>query len=357
MPLAVTNTVLLVRDIDEVVVLRESVSLRRRTSRVVIAILLIRDDDDTLKVTLLMLTDIVHNLSQEDTTTAEAVLGLVDEITQGEPTTRRDHLRLVDLSTVVASRAVDHNILANLTKQHCDTSCGVYTAKLRLTADLAAHRPGNVDDDTSATQQLRGTSEATEHRGLKLSLKLRGILRRRDETERKHTLSTHRCQTILDDIVRHTCLRHVAEVLEDGDCTQRTLCEHTGERLLLASTARQCDLPSVGRLQTNELLRQSTILVCDLEPGLRRNRHVILVHQLRHQTALIVVLRLRVAQECNVTQLDVLVLVPLCKLVLGELVERTSETLLHLSGDGLLAVLPVDREELRDLIRTLNHRE
>jgi hypothetical protein len=64
-----------------------------------------------------------------------------------------------------------------------------------------------------------------------------------------------------------------------------------------------------------------------------------------------------VRQESHVTQLDVLVLVPLCKLVLGELVVGTGETLLHLSGERLLPVLPVDREELRDLIGTLNDSE
>src|SRR5208283_4408518 len=96
------------------------------------------------------------------------------------------------------------------------------------------------------TQQLRGTREATEHRLLKLWLKSRGILRRRDEAEREHTLSTHGCQTALDDAVRHACLSHVAEVHQDGDCAHLALFEHTGERPLLIRTARQCDFPSVG---------------------------------------------------------------------------------------------------------------
>src|SRR5208282_3302310 len=250
-----------------------------------------------------------------------------------------------------------HNVLANLTKQHGDASCGIDTAKLRLTADLAVHGTAYVDHYCRASLQLRGTREATEHRLLKLLLKPRGILRRRDETEREHTLSTHGRQTTLDDAVRHACLSHVAEVLEDSDCAQRALFEHTGERCLLVRTARQSDFPSVRRLQTDELLRQRTVLVRDLEPRLRCVRNVILVDQLRQQEALILVLRLCVRQENHVTQLDVLILVPLCKLVLGELVVRTGQTLLDLSGERLLPVLPVDREELRDLVRTLNDGE
>src|SRR5208282_3040308 len=177
-----------------------------------------------------------------------------------EPTTRRDHLRLMDRSAVVACGAVDHNVLTNLTKQHCNASCGVNATKLGLTADLAAHGTAHVDNDTSATPQLWGIGKATEHCLLKLLLKLRGILRRRNEAEWKHTLSTHSCQTILDDIVRHTCLSHVAEILKDGDCTQRTLIQHAGERLLLVSPTRKCDLPSVRRLQIDEVLCQRLVL-------------------------------------------------------------------------------------------------
>src|SRR5208282_140068 len=208
--------------------------------------------------------------------------------------------------------------------------------------------------------------ETTEHRLLKLRLKSRGILRRRDETEREHTLSLHGCQTALDDAVRHARLSHVAEVLQDGDCAQRALFEHTGERLLLASTARQRNLPSVRSLQTDELLRQPLVRLGYGEPSSLLlvvlaatgcHGHVILVDQLRQQKTLSLVLRLCVRQESHVTQLDVLVLVPLCKLVLGELVVGTSEALLHLSGERLLPVLPVDREELRDLVRTLNDGE
>src|SRR5208282_2947104 len=169
----------------------EGVSLRSGTVRITLTVLLVRDDDDTLEIALLMLTNVVHHLSQEDTTTAEAVLGRVDKITQSEPTTRRDHLRLMDRSAVVACGAVDHNVLTNLTKQHCNASCGVNATKLGLTADLAAHGTAHVDNDTSATPQLWGIGKATEHCLLKLLLKLRGILRRRNEAEWKHTLSTH----------------------------------------------------------------------------------------------------------------------------------------------------------------------
>src|SRR5208282_4816230 len=61
-PLAVTNTVLLVRDIDEVVVGTEGVSPRSCTVRIALTVLLIRDDDHTLHVLILgMLTDEVHH--------------------------------------------------------------------------------------------------------------------------------------------------------------------------------------------------------------------------------------------------------------------------------------------------------
>src|SRR5271166_1634122 len=304
-----------------------------------------------------MLTDEVHHLRQEDTAAAETTCGLVDEITQSKPATRRDHLRLGDRSAVATSSAVNRDVLANLTKQHDDARSRIDTTEFGLAADLAVHGTRHVNHNLRATQQLRGTREATEHRLLKLLLKPRGILRRRDETEREHTLSTHGRQTTLDDIVRHTRLSHVAEVLQDRDCAHRALFEHTGKRRLLIRTTRQCDFPSVGSLQTDEVLRQRTILVRDLEPRLRCVRNVILVDQLRQQKALILVLRLCVRQENHVTQLDVLVLVPLCKLVLGELVVRTGQTLLDLSGERLLPVLPVDREELRDLVRTLNDGE
>src|SRR5690606_29850940 len=89
-------------------------------------------------------------------------------------------------------------------------------------------------------------------------------------------------------------------------------------------------------------------------PSIRNGK--LIVDELLPYTSLLVVLRLGMAQEQHVTQLDGLVqAIVLGKLIGVELRESVSKPLLNLLGKRLLLILPVDSQEFCEFVGTLDY--
>ena len=181
-------------------------------------------------------------------------------------------------------------------------------------------------------------SSERQHRLLELRLEVRRVARRRDEAVRQNTVGAHLVERGGDRLLRHARGQHAAKVAQERQRAEFLLGDQAFERFLLRRAAGELDLPGVGRGQR---------AVDELLPDLR----------------LIRVRGLGVRDEEHVAQAHRAVAVVLRQLIGVELREGFGEALLHLRRHRtLLALLlqaddvgPVDGEELRHLVRTLDH--
>ena len=188
-----------------------------------------------------------------------------------------------------------------------------------------------VDQKRGLALDPRGLGEALHHRFLERVFEPRRVLRSGDEAEGENSLGLHLAETATDQILAHSCFDHVSQVAEKGECAELVLGQKALERLLLIPAGAQPDLPRVGGGESvlSDLLKQ-------------------------HRLCLI--LRLRVAEEEDVAELELSALTPVLReRVFGELSERSSDPLLELRGLALPAGLAIEGKELSHLIWSLDH--
>src|SRR5579864_794366 len=153
----------------------------------------------------------------------------------------------------------------------------------------------------------------------------------RSNTARPYAASvrciSERCE---NEVFVHTDVAHVAQVAEQSQRTKLFLTEQSLPSLALVSTRAQRHFPSVrsGKFPGDQALPHFSLRL---------------------------VTRLGVSQEQHVTEFDRSAAIVLRERVGIELREGRSQPLLHLSGERHATVLPVDGDELGELVGTLDH--
>src|SRR5262249_37190851 len=139
------------------------------------------------------------------------------------------------------------------------------------------------------------------------------ITRSSDEAEGQHTLGTHVADRGEDEVLVNVRGLHIAQIAQQRQRSQLVLAQEALPALALLGSARELDLPRLGRSErAGDELLPPLLLHSVLRTSVREEEHVAQLHP-----ALAIVLRERVRVE-------------LC--------ERRSEPLLHLRGERLLAI-------------------
>src|SRR6267378_4897328 len=223
----------------------------------------------------------------------------------------------------------DGKLLGLLTKQDSESCRRVHARGFALLRELVVHRAGHVDDESGRSRKLLESGDALEQGLFKRVLELRSVTRRRHETKRQRA-SDALVQPLANELRFDARCQHQAKVAQDGQAAQLALAQESLEVLALVLPCGQGNLPGIRRFERvlNELLP---------ECGLR------------------FVLRLRVAEEKHVAELDRRIAVVLRKLVGVELRECPRQPALYARGKRLLLFFPVERHELPEFVSALDH--
>ena len=150
-----------------------------------------------------------------------------------------------------------------------------------------------------------------------------------EEAEGKNAVGSHGIDRSDDEVLRGSGVLHVAKVAQEGESAEATIEEQPLPVGALVATGGECNLPGVGRGQ----------LTGDEPPP---DQRLIRGH------------RLGVGEEEHVAKANCAGTVVLGERVLVEAGERCGEPLLHLRGERLAPLGPVDGDELGELVGTLD---